>query len=127
MTEYPERALWQSVIITALQDACNPLPVNRETRRAKDEAAAWLARGGKRFREVCQWAGFDPDFIRDAYLSGRIKALNLYPANKMTRKRKLPTSGDCVPALPGSAGCPVPSIVTNPQGSDRPCGVEGAV
>lgn len=39
-----------------------------------------------------------------------------------------PTSGDCVPALPGKpkAG-PVPSIVTKPQGSDRPCGVEGAV
>lgn len=36
-----------------------------------------------------------------------------------------PTSGDCVPALPGKpkAG-PVPSIVTKPQGSDRPCGVE---
>lgn len=51
--------------------------------------------------------------------------------NKITLPKEpwySPTSGDCVPALPGKpkAG-PVPSIVTKPQGSDRPCGVEGAV
>lgn len=49
--------------------------------------------------------------------------------NKITLPKEpwySPTSGDCDPAQPGTAGCPVPSGVTKPQGSDRPCGVEGA-
>ena len=68
----PEQILWQSVLMQAARDATAPNPGDKETIRAKVEADAWFRRGGKQFRQVCMMAGFDPDFIRDAYIGGRI-------------------------------------------------------
>ena len=68
----PEQILWQSVLMQAARDATAPKPGDKETIRAKVEADAWFRRGGKQFRQVCMMAGFDPDFIRDAYIGGRI-------------------------------------------------------
>jgi hypothetical protein len=68
----PEQILWQSVLMQAARDATAPNPGDTETIRAKVEADAWFRRGGKQFRQVCMMAGFDPDFIRDAYIGGRI-------------------------------------------------------
>ena len=68
----PEQILWQSVLMQAARDATAPKPGDKETIRAKVEADVWFRRGGKQFRQVCMMAGFDPDFIRDAYIGGRI-------------------------------------------------------
>jgi len=43
-----------------------------EAIRAKRDADAWIKGDSKDYRRVCDWAGMDPDFIRDAYMSGRI-------------------------------------------------------
>ena len=68
----PEQILWQSVVLQAARDATAPKSKNIYTNRAKIEADVWFRRGGKQFRQVCMMAGFDPDFIRDAYIGGRI-------------------------------------------------------
>jgi hypothetical protein len=79
--ENPERALWQTVILQAMQDACRPYCADGEARKAKREADLWLRYSGKNFRQVCQMAGFDDDFIRDAYTGGRIKTEHLFAAH----------------------------------------------
>jgi len=74
----PEQKLWQSVVVKAALDATsNPLQNTKDytyQELAKKQADAWLRTGGMDFKEVCNLAGLDPDFIRDAYIGGRINA-----------------------------------------------------
>ncbi len=67
-----EQRLWQEVVLMAVTDATNPAPHNSEEHRAKVEARDWLEDGKSDFRRVCDLAGMDPEFVRDAYRSGRI-------------------------------------------------------
>ena len=69
----PARALWQTVLLTAIEDAM--LPERRKYNRAKRDADQWIRGGGKDFRAVCSYAGFDPDHVRGAYLAGRIRVV----------------------------------------------------
>lgn len=68
----PEQKLWQTVVILALTEATAVDPYGQERQQAKREADAWLRRGGKDFRMVCDLAGFDPRFVRDSYIAGRV-------------------------------------------------------
>lgn len=83
--ENPERALWQTVIMQALQDAIRPYCHDGETRKAKREADIWLRYPSRHFSQVCQMAGFDDDFIRDAYVSGRIRAEHVFAAHGLSK------------------------------------------
>lgn len=78
----PEQRLWQSVLYRAVMDATDPDPGSDETIRAKRDALSWLRGGGKDYRKVCSLAGVDPDFIRDAFLAGRINRDLLKAAEK---------------------------------------------
>jgi thiamine monophosphate kinase len=69
----PERMMWQMVLLTAIEDAMLPARSSREDIDAKRDAQRWLRVGGADFRAVCNYAGFDPDHVRDAYLAGRIQ------------------------------------------------------
>ena len=69
----PDRALWQTVLLTAIDDAMHPERRSESYNRAKVDADRWVRGGGKDFRAVCSYAGFDPDHVRDAYLAGRIR------------------------------------------------------
>jgi hypothetical protein len=69
----PERALWQTVLLTAIEDAMLPERRSDSYKRAKRDADRWIRGGGKDFRAVCNYAGFDPDHVRDAHLAGRIR------------------------------------------------------
>ena len=62
----PEQILWQSVVLRALIDATG----NKETERT--EADAWIRFGGKKFQAVVTMAGMNPDFVREAYIAGRV-------------------------------------------------------
>jgi hypothetical protein len=79
----PERELWQARVLRILGDALyqprgkgrrkkkntgspSPLDVAQADRMIRDNTAQW--------RDTCDAAGFCPDFVRDAYLSGRITA-----------------------------------------------------
>jgi len=68
----PEQTLWQTVVIKALTDATAVDPSSTDDRRARHEADSWIRSGGKDYRRVCALAGLDPDFIREAYIDGRI-------------------------------------------------------
>ncbi len=69
----PERALWQTVLLTAIEDAMLPERRSERYNRAKMDADRWIRCGGKDFRAACSYAGFDPDHVREVYLSGRIR------------------------------------------------------
>ena len=95
----PELVMWQNVIIRALLDAKWTPPVDRvqsdsatqdtnERAKIAREADAWFRRGGKYFREVCSHAGFDPDFIHEAYTSGRIDIAQLRASEETKRARR---------------------------------------
>ena len=69
----PERMLWQMVLLTAIEDAMLPARTSKDDIYAKRDAQRWLRQGGADFRAVCNYAGFDPEHVRDAYLAGRIQ------------------------------------------------------
>jgi hypothetical protein len=71
----PWRALWQTVLLTAIEDAMLPERRSESYNRAKMDSDRWIRCGGKDFRAVCSYAGFDPDHVRDAYLAGRIRVV----------------------------------------------------
>ena len=55
----PEKDLWVSVLSRAALDVVrNPNPLER------DQACSFFLRGGKHFREVCEMAGRNPDYVQ---------------------------------------------------------------
>ena len=80
----PERALWQEVVLRAFLDATNDFNPrgNSEGARAKRHATFWISHGGTDYYRVCNLAGFDPDFMREAFLAGRVDAAMLRSASK---------------------------------------------
>lgn len=79
----PEKRLWQEVIIRAVLDALwTGAEFDKNGRRkqaaiARDKAAAWFEGNSEDYREVCDRAGFDPDFLRKAFMEGRIDLASL--------------------------------------------------
>jgi len=67
-----EQALWQAVVDQALQDALQSDDDKSITQLERDRTRIWLTRGSQDFDDVTSMAGYDPDFIREAYVSGRI-------------------------------------------------------
>lgn len=105
----PEREMWQAKVIRHLLDAlyeprrgkrghpknAGSAPTPLDTQRAQ----SWLTGNGRNFRDTCEAAGFDPDFVRDAYLSGRITLDTLKGADldgmveRLTRNPAAPENG----------------------------------
>lgn len=76
-----ERALWRAVLVRALADAVAPVVMGNESvRGVQDAARAWLRGQTADFRMVCELAGYDPAFIRDAWAAGRITAQSMADA-----------------------------------------------
>lgn len=65
--------LWRRVILQAVRDALvlKLPPKDPSVKAARREARAWIERGGKDFQEVCTLAGYNPDRVRDWWLSIR--------------------------------------------------------
>lgn len=79
------RALWASVLMTAIRDALAP-DEKLQTRNGNHGSASKLDRaqaqswvGSKDFRIVCEAAGLNPDYILAAYRAGKIKRGDLAP------------------------------------------------
>ncbi len=84
----PEKRLWQTVVLRAVIDGLSDKKSGDTTERAaRREADAWIRAAGSDFREVCSLAGFDPQFLRDAYQAGKIdiKALQSFERYKSER------------------------------------------
>jgi len=67
----PERSLWVAVITRAILDATgiahtDETATNKELDRQR--ARDWILRGGKTFREVCSYAGLNPDYVQERLL-----------------------------------------------------------
>lgn len=77
-----ERTLWQAVVYRGVLDALSldPRVMTRTMtparmdllKRVQRDAHDWIAAPSRNFVRVCDMAGLDAGFIRDAYLSGRI-------------------------------------------------------
>lgn len=85
----PERVLWQTVLLTAIEDAMLPERRSESYNRAKRDADQWFRGVGKDFRAVCNYAGFDPDHVRDAYLAGRIRVDETRVGRRIGFKRRV--------------------------------------
>ncbi len=73
-----EQVFWQNVLLMAVHDATIPSDqMTDEGRRNRDAADSWIRSAGRDFKRVCSWAGFDPEFIHDAYVAGRIDGVAL--------------------------------------------------
>jgi hypothetical protein len=85
----PEQRLWQSVVLQAILDATQKPQIvkNKYTRKARknpdgtlmraysyerNAADAWIRGNSSDFRMVVSLAKMEPDFVRDAYMAGRI-------------------------------------------------------
>ncbi len=60
---YGESSLWGAVITQALMDALSKAR-HSEASFNKDEAIRWLTSNSTDFITVCQFAGYDPDYVR---------------------------------------------------------------
>ena len=71
----PEKELWVAVLCRAVLDACKGPPKLDMSRRAniahgnqytydRDQARHFFLKGGKHFREICEMAGRDPDYVQ---------------------------------------------------------------
>ena len=91
MIDHPESRLWQTVLMLAVADTEEIYtPIQRagesDARFAlrKDnvsqtyaDAIMWFDEADEDFQNVCELAGFDPDFIKSAYDSGKLTAASL--------------------------------------------------
>ncbi len=73
--DLPEKELWIAVLTRAALDACKGPPDLDMTRKAnishqnhytydRDQARHFFLNGGKHFREVCEMAGRNPDYVQ---------------------------------------------------------------
>ena len=90
------RRLFGAVLICGIRDALSDTPRASAHEGGwqiqRDAAVNWIVRDTKDFREVCDMAGFDPDFIRDAFMSGKITKQSFerrptYSADKLDLKK----------------------------------------
>lgn len=62
-----EQQLWADVMLLAVKDAVNPgKTVNR--RRERDQAREWLLGNSADFQQVCEFAGINPEAMREKLL-----------------------------------------------------------
>jgi hypothetical protein len=86
----PEQKLWRAVLCQILYDALSDFENKSISKNEKESAERWLTFKTKDFVDVCENAGFDPDYIQQ-----KTKALlNLKKLKKLgivwnhTRKTK---------------------------------------
>ena len=56
----PERDLWVSVLSRAVLDV-----IRGPTRIERDQACSFFLKGTRHFRNVCEFAGRDPDYVQE--------------------------------------------------------------
>ncbi len=59
-----QQSIWRAVIVQALMDASSNSK-KTENLQSKREALIWLRGNSKDFLTVCDYAGFEPSFVRD--------------------------------------------------------------
>jgi hypothetical protein len=73
----PERRLWQAVILQAVRDAESATSTRRVATgdnrpMGAVHAREWLMDCGADFRRVCALAGWDAEFVSEAFRDGRL-------------------------------------------------------
>jgi hypothetical protein len=71
MTESPERQLWCAIITRAVDDALDRVSGvggQAERARIREDARRWFVQNGGDFRQACEAAGYDADFLRQRIL-----------------------------------------------------------
>jgi hypothetical protein len=80
-SQRPEREVWVACLDVALKDALRPL--NKSDIEGsigwwqQHAADVWVRSKSNDFIEVCELAGFDPEFVHKSYIFGRITYKNL--------------------------------------------------
>jgi hypothetical protein len=86
---HPYRRLWSSVIIQALIDATSQ-PKNPRAKVEKDRAHSWITTSvgttAQDFESVCMAAEFEPNTVRQFYLTYEGPPLSIHQLAKMRDK-----------------------------------------
>jgi hypothetical protein len=86
---HPYRRLWASVIIQALIDATSQ-PKNPRAKVEKDRAHSWITTSvgttAQDFESVCMAAEFEPNTVRQFYLTYEGPPLSIHQLAKMRDK-----------------------------------------
>ena len=78
-----EQRLFAAVVSRAVLDATMKKPRNGTLLAIRNEADAWFRNNGKDYRLICDKAGIDSDFIREAYIRGKLDGIREIVAAKM--------------------------------------------
>ena len=73
----PEQRLFRAIITQALEDAHYTGTIMIHM-RDKESAINWFLDLGKDYRTICDYAGFNPIYIRDAFVKARERGLMQY-------------------------------------------------
>ena len=73
----PEQRLFRAIITQALEDA-HYTGTTMIDMRDKESAINWFLDLGKDYRTICDYAGFNPIHIRDAFVKARQRGLMQY-------------------------------------------------
>jgi hypothetical protein len=73
----PEQRLFRAIITQALEDAHYTGTIMIDM-RDKESAINWFLDLGKDYRTICDYAGFSPMYIRDAFVKARARGLMQY-------------------------------------------------
>ena len=72
----PEQKLWQAVLYQSIHDSIFGDYKSLSTAREKEEAKEWLNIDNEGFKEVCENAGFNPNFVYKSIIKlmkGKVK------------------------------------------------------
>ena len=73
----PEQRLFRAIITQALEDA-HYTGTTMIDMRDKESAINWFLDLGKDYRTICDYAGFNPIYIRDSFVKARQRGLMQY-------------------------------------------------
>ena len=73
----PEQRLFRAIITQALEDAHYTGTIMIDMRN-KESAINWFLDLGKDYRTICDYAGFNPIYIRDSFVKARARGLMQY-------------------------------------------------
>lgn len=82
-----EQALWRAVITQALMDASSRSR-KMEAKYEKSQALCWLTGFGDDFKTVCDFAGFNPDYIRENSIEALKRDCKWRADGEFTRARE---------------------------------------
>lgn len=103
-----EQALWRAVIVQALMDAGSNSQ-KMEAKYEKSQAECWLTGYGEDFKVVCDFAGFNADYVRTKSKQALARGCKWRSESPSSSQRKISHPNKCEAALAVGFGAVAPT------------------